>query len=328
MGPTSYSFDFSAAVLPSGTRLERASSGTRFNSSGLLVSEMIDVARFDYDPSTLMLLGLLVEPQRTNTVRSSENITTSGVLYNIQNASISVDATIAPDGEVSAEKLVPNTTDSTVHLVQAYWQGASGFTPTAGVKYCSSQFVKAAGYNFIQMVTNNTFSGGTHFCYFDLATGAFGDYGAGYMASDLTKQDVGGGWWRTSQRWIGKATPAIYDSCWGIRPVVVFNSTTPSYAGDGTSGVLSWGWQTEVGDYPTSYIPNTSTVSAATRAADVLKLDVADGYWDVEVTTPNGTFNASGLAVSGGAGYQFDWADFNGATTERHLLSAAFTPAA
>ena len=60
---------------------------------------------------------------------------------------------------------------------------------------------------------------------------------------------------------------------------------------------------------------------------DVLTLDVPDGDWDIEVTTPNGTFSASGLTVSGSAGYEFDWADFSGADAERHLLSATFAPA-
>jgi hypothetical protein len=49
----------------------RASSGTRFNSAGTLVTETTNVARFDYNPSTLAALGLLMEEARTNSVRNN-----------------------------------------------------------------------------------------------------------------------------------------------------------------------------------------------------------------------------------------------------------------
>lgn len=326
-GMSFYSFDFSDASLPTGAVLERETSGTRFNSSGVLVVETTDVARFDYDPVSLGLLGLLVEPQRTNSVRSSEDCTVSGSLYQIQNGSIVSNAGTAPDGAITADKYISSVTDTPHHLAQVWWLGASGFPPVAGHKYCSSFFVKAAGYDYLYIAVNNTFSGGTYYCYFDIVSGAFGSFGAGLTSSDLTVFDAGGGWQRPQIRWPAKASPVAGDSCWGLDPTTVMNSR-PSYAGDGTSGVLVWGWQLEDGDFPTSYIPNSSTTNAATRSADLLTLDVPDGVWDVEITTANGTFSAAGLSISGNAGYAFDWSDFSGASTERHLLSVIFNPTA
>lgn len=49
----------------------RASTGTRINASGVMVSEAINGPRFDYDPVTLQPKGLLIEEQRTNSIRNN-----------------------------------------------------------------------------------------------------------------------------------------------------------------------------------------------------------------------------------------------------------------
>jgi hypothetical protein len=60
------SFDFTAGTLPVGAALTRASIGWAFGSTGVLTSFAIDVPRFNYDPSTLALQGLLNEPAQIN----------------------------------------------------------------------------------------------------------------------------------------------------------------------------------------------------------------------------------------------------------------------
>lgn len=49
----------------------RASSATYFDATGTLQSAAIDAPRFDYDPSTLAALGLLIEESRTNSIRNN-----------------------------------------------------------------------------------------------------------------------------------------------------------------------------------------------------------------------------------------------------------------
>lgn len=52
----------------------RASTGTYFDSTGVLQSAAVDVPRFDYDPTTLAQLGFLVEESRTNSIRNSTGV--------------------------------------------------------------------------------------------------------------------------------------------------------------------------------------------------------------------------------------------------------------
>lgn len=70
-GPT-INMDFAGtAALPPSVTFTRASTGSYFDATGTLQSAAIDVARLDYDPSTLQCNGLLIEQQRTNSVRNN-----------------------------------------------------------------------------------------------------------------------------------------------------------------------------------------------------------------------------------------------------------------
>lgn len=97
-------FDFTGGVLPVGASLTRASAGTRTSAAGLVVSEAANVARFDHDPATLALAGLLVEPARINALTYAEQFDQAAW------TKVSVTATandrVAPDGSTTAERLV------------------------------------------------------------------------------------------------------------------------------------------------------------------------------------------------------------------------------
>lgn len=64
-------WDFTKGPLLPTVSFTRASTGWRTNSSGVLVPETTDVARFEYDPVTLAPRGLLIEAAATNGIRNS-----------------------------------------------------------------------------------------------------------------------------------------------------------------------------------------------------------------------------------------------------------------
>jgi len=67
----SLAFNFLSGQLDPRITFTRVSTGTYVNSSGVLTSAAINTPRFDYDPVTLAAKGLLIEEQRTNSIRNN-----------------------------------------------------------------------------------------------------------------------------------------------------------------------------------------------------------------------------------------------------------------
>lgn len=63
--------DFLLGTLPSTVTFTRSSTATYFTSTGALATAAINEPRFDYNPATLVLRGLLIEEQRTNSIRNN-----------------------------------------------------------------------------------------------------------------------------------------------------------------------------------------------------------------------------------------------------------------
>lgn len=68
-----------AETLDSRITFTRTTTATRTNASGLIESVAINAPRFDYNPTTLAPLGLLIEEQRTNRVLNSDTLATQNV---------------------------------------------------------------------------------------------------------------------------------------------------------------------------------------------------------------------------------------------------------
>lgn len=112
----------------------RASSATRIDSSGTLVTMSTNEPRFDYDPVTLTPKGLLIEEQRTNLALYSSTFNNAAWTLTVAGASITATSDIsAPDGTMSAWTLASSGSGAQIQ------QTAAG---TSGTAYSGSFWVR------------------------------------------------------------------------------------------------------------------------------------------------------------------------------------------
>jgi hypothetical protein len=252
----SLDLDFvNSSTLDSRVTFTRASDATYFDSSGVLQTAASGVARFDHNPTTLAPLGLLIEEQRTNLFERSEEF--DNAYWTKTRSSITANTIVAPDGTLTGDKVVEDTTADNTHQI------TRTISYTSGTVYTYSFFAKAGertrvAFQFPSAAFTNPIN-----ITFNLSDGSVVAVGTGGTASIVS---VGNGWFRC----IGTATATITASANTAWVRLVETGTNASYTGDGTSGIFIWGAQLEAGAFPTSYIPTTN--AAATRNADVASM--------------------------------------------------------
>jgi hypothetical protein len=195
------------------------------------------VARFDHNPTTFESLGLLIEQQSTNLVTYSEQF--DNAAWTKTNVTVTANTIIAPDGTLTGDKLIANTTSGEHKALQTFTASAANNAITV--------YAKAAGYNWIIVQ-------GTGFAWFDVLNGTVGTQ----TSCTGTITAVGNGWYRCSIVMTSASNQMVV---WSTNA----NGTT-SFAGDGFGGAYIWGAQVESLAFPTSYIPTVA--SQVTRAAD------------------------------------------------------------
>ena len=267
----------------------RASTGTFFNSSGVLTTAAVNAPRFDhvYDGTNWVSKGLLVEEQRTNLFTYSETFSNSAWVKT--RVSITSGATTSPDGSSTASKIVEDTSSSSQ---QKFFYQTKTLTAAT---YTVSGYFKAAERGWVAF---DITAGADIITYFDLSTGSVGSVGAGQTASIV---NAGNGWYRCSVTFTGTA------AAWLLIFMMSDGNNSTYYTGNGSSGVFAWGAQLELGSFPTSYIPTTT--AAVTRSADVCQITGSDfsGFWN---------------ASEGSYTVEFDrLADHNAGNTSRWTLS-------
>lgn len=205
------------------------------------------VARFDCNPTTSESLGLLIEEQRTNLLTYSDQF--DNAIWLKTRCSIIANTIIAPDGTLTGDKIIIDTTNTTTHRVNA--------TPVTltPVPYTYTVIAKKAEFNYLILqlgfVTNSL-------TWFDLINGTVSTIGTNVTASII---NVGNGWFKCSITGLGIASTA---------DVVLYPAETNGVqtiaVGNGYSGIYIWGAQLEAGSFATSYIPTVA--SQVTRVAD------------------------------------------------------------
>lgn len=296
----------------------RASTGTRYNASGLVESVASGTARFDHVPATGAAAGVLLEGQRTNLAINS------GALHNytvLSSPVVGTNAATAPDGTTTATRFEVASGQTGFSLRNV------GGSALAGDN-ANSVFFKRVG-------------SPTGFLGFMRADRSPGVLGVNLATLELVSTGTTGvtnprarlialpdGWYRLE---IG------YTSNSAVENRIMLASSAPGDA------VLLWGAQAEQGTRnPSSYIPTAA--SQVTRAADVLSIaaaETADWYnastgtlllefaacgapgntvYYAELT---GGASTTGMAVlENSAGLVTFWAR-NGGTTQADLPTAA-----
>ena len=282
--------DFTTGILDPRVTVARAlNTATRINSSGYIESVNANLPRFDYDPVTLAPKGLLIEETRTNYITNSQNFTGSDWVADACNLFSA--AGISPDGTNNAFNCVPDTTvaNHRVRQLSSSAPASGGFT---------SYFVKANGYNWAKVRLGATWLN------VNLNTGAPGF--TNLPVQDFRIYGHKNGWWRIA---VYNANPvnAIFSYVYPLS--IDENSTDPTnWAGDGTSGILIYGAQTEIGTFPTSYIPTTTT--SLTRNADAVSMtgtnfsswyNASEGAFVVEASTPPSGAYAPMIQIDSGS---------------------------
>jgi hypothetical protein len=247
--------------------------------------------------------SLLLEPQRTNLIPSSEDIDS---VWSKLRVSVENNNTTSPEGFVNAGK----TTATAVAGTHASYDTLTG-SVTAGNDYFISCFVKKATTKYIRL--NEGYSGAYVTFNFDDQTT---DLQNG--ASNLLLEEHANGWYRLGFKFTadssGNSQFALY---------INDDNNNTSYTGSGEA-VYFWGAQVEAGSYPTSYIPTYGT--SASRAKDFINQNIqtltsglTEGTLFVEFEKPNTGENVDLMRLRGSgtlgrayiyntaAGFASDW---------------------
>ena len=240
-----------------GAQLEQRSSATAYvattsqaitNYIPVLQTASAGQARFDHNPTTGESLGLLIEEARTNSFTYSSDF--SDATWTKNNATITANTIVAPDGTLTGDKLVETTTANSAHQVY------KGTTLTAA-PYTFSFYAKAAERTWCVVYFDSGFSA----AYINLANGTVGSNPSGYA---ITVTSVGNGWYRIA------ATRTATAATWYTAIELATADNVRTYTGDGFSGIFIWGAQLEAGSFATSYIPTVA--STVTRNADAASM--------------------------------------------------------
>ena len=207
----------------------RASSGTFVGSDGVLRSAV------------------------TNLLLRSEEFDNAS--WTATRSSVTANALAAPNGTLTADQIIEDTTATNTHNIAQTISFVSGSTYTVSV------FAKAtASPRFLQIQFVSAAFGSNKRPVFDLVNGT------AVAAVDTTVdiQSIGNGWFRCVASAL--ATTTVSSSVlFQLANAYTVGGGSATYTGDGVSGLYLWGAQTEQASTVGEYIPTTSTINSAPR---------------------------------------------------------------
>jgi hypothetical protein len=229
--------------------VERAGPKTRVNEAGLIETVAANVLARDF---TYGGCGdFTIEDERTNLNPNSEDFSTWGT----SNASVTLNATTAPDGNLTADLLIGNTTSGRHGLLKSF-----GSSTTLNASF--PIFVKAKELRYIQIASANT---PNQYVNFDAQTGTIGNVGSEFTNIEVIS--LVDGWYRIESSTSGNRYTTVYINLVSSNTAGWLESWVMPNA---TDGLYIFGHQFEVADYSSSYMPTNG--STFTRLRDVPSL--------------------------------------------------------
>jgi hypothetical protein len=197
----------------------------------------------------------------TNLLLQSETL--DNVSWYKTRATVTANATAAPDRATTAEKLVEDTSATTTHFT-----GQNITKAATATQYTLSIYAKAGERGGLDLVAANSgFTGYTE-AFFNLSTGVVQmAAGALFTGASGRADYAGNGWWRCSITFTTDTDTTL--QC----QARIWTTATNAYTGDGASGIYVWGAQLETGAFAGPYVPTTT--ASASSAADVHRLSSA-----------------------------------------------------
>ncbi|WP_444429565.1 phage head spike fiber domain-containing protein [Rhodobacter capsulatus] len=274
--------DFERHFLSHPLALTRATSATYADALRAVQTAPADTPRYDYSTGKR---ALLLEASATNLLPNSAQFEAAS--WGKTRASVLANAALAPNGTMTADKLVEDTSNNSHFVARTGTQIAAGTSVTASI------FVKAAERRWFALVTADS-ANAFRTTYFDLQTGTLGVVSQGAAGHVAQIVAAGNGWYRCSVTQTQAASGNF-----NFYPSVASANGATSYPGDGASGLYLWGAQLEAGAAVSSVIPTEA--AAVTRAADLASVAVAAGSYDLRRVDAAGTTVTKGVAHPGGA---------------------------
>lgn len=272
------SLDFTAMgdTLDSRFTFTRSSTtSTYINSSGLVTPASTNVARFDYDPTTLVARGLLIEGAATNELQysSSFNIGTwGGGGYTFGTGATS------PDGTNASQRLTVSSASATCNRQQSATINATSCTFSIWWKNGNHTAGTNTALRTIAVRNGTTATILLNF-FFHPTTLAI-TYATGSSGASVVSYP--NGWYRINATVTSGITSGNSIGCY-------FGGIGSTVTGESGTYCDWWGAQLETGTAASSYIPTTT--SSAQRTADTC-IAASTGFSSWFTGGTSGTFYA------------------------------------
>ena len=279
----------------------------------------------------------LIEKCLTNLLNYSEQF--DNAYWTKNSATITQNNGVAPDGTISADKIIGTAGVSTPQISR----NTTGVT--ASTPYTLSVFAKKGEYSFVYLQEASV---GNGISWFDLENGVIGTKQVDITSSKITS--FSNGWYKCEMTFNQSGTTNR------TRIGVSNANNVTSFTNDGTSGILIWGAQLEIGDIATAYIPTTSAAVTVGPIANLPRLDYTGGgcpkllmeptrtnvltyseqlnnvIWDKTGTTitsnattsPDGYTNADKIVATSATGTKFTFQFFTSTIGVSYTASAFF----